>query len=66
MMSDSTLKGTMMVAGEALIIGEMTQCIKEAMDCLVDPLVDLTLVYPILGHPSMRPDESFVKLVRLL
>jgi len=63
---DSTPEGTVMVVGEALSVGKMAQCIKEAMDCLVDPSVDLALVYPVLGHPAMRPDVGFVELVSLL
>ena len=66
MMLDSMPDGTVMVAGEALNIGEMAQHIKEAMECLVDPSVDLALVYPVPGHPTMRPDVGFVKLVSLL
>ena len=66
MMLDSTPEGTVMVAGEALSIGEMAQHIKEAMECLADPSVDLALVYPVLGHPSMWPDVGFVELVSLL
>ena len=54
MMSDSTLEGTVMVAGEALNIVEMTQRIKESME------------YPVSGHPTMRPDTGFVTLVSLL
>ena len=65
MMLDSVPEGTVMVTSEALSIGEMAQRIKEAMECLVDPSVDHTLVYPIPGHPTMRPDVGFVELVTL-
>ena len=44
---DSVPNGTMMVAGEALSVNEMAQCIKEAMECSVDQSVDLALVYPV-------------------
>ena len=66
MTSDSAPVGTVMVAGEALSIGEMAQCLKEVMECPVDPSVDLTLMYPVMGHPTMRPDVGFVELVSLL
>jgi len=65
MAPDSTPEGTVMVAGEALSIGEMAQCIKEGMVCPVDPSVDLALVYPVPGHPAMRSDMGFVELVSL-
>ena len=66
MMLDSMPEGTLMVASEALSVGEVAQCLKEAMEFLIDPLVDLALVYPDSGHPSMRPDAGFVELVSLL
>ena len=45
MMPDSMPEGTVMVTGEALSIGKMAQCLKEAMECPTDPSVDLALVY---------------------
>ena len=63
---NSTLEGTVMVTGEALSIGEMAQRLKEAMEFPTDPSVDLALMYPVSGHPAMRPDAGFVKLVSLL
>ena len=63
---DSTLEGTVMVAGEALSVSQMAQCIKEAMECLMDPSVYLAPVYLVLGHPMMWPDTGFIKLVSLL
>ena len=66
MTPDFVPEGTVMLAGEALSISEMAQHIKEAMECLADPSVDLTPVYPLLGHPMMRLDEGFVKIVSLL
>jgi len=65
MTSNSTPEGTVMVAGEALSVGEMAQCIKEVMECPTDPSVDLAPVYPVPGHPTMRPDVGLVEL-RLL
>lgn len=59
------LVGTVMVAGEVLSIGEMAQRIKEVIECLADPLVDLALVYPVSRHPTMRPDVGFIELVSL-
>ena len=53
----STPEGTVMVAGEALNIVEMTQRIKESMEYPVSghptTSVDLALVYPVSGHPTM-------------
>ena len=66
MTPDSASKGTVMIAGEVPNVGEMAQCIKEAMECPVDPLVDLAPVYPVLRHLTMRPDVGFVELVSLL
>ena len=66
MTSNSTPEGTMMVVGEALSVNEMAQRIKEVMECPADPSVDLAPVYPVLGHPAMRPDMSFIELVSLL
>jgi len=66
MMPNSTLEGTVMVASEALSVDKMAWCLKEAMEFLMDPLVDLALVYPVLGHPAMWPDVGFVELVSLL
>ena len=66
MTSDSVPKGTVMVVGEALSVGEMAQRIKEAMECPADPSVDLASVYPVPGHAAMRLDASFIKLVCLL
>ena len=66
MTPNSMLEGTVMVADEALSIGETAQCIKEAMECPPDPSVDLALVYPVSGHLAMRPNASFVELVSLL
>ena len=66
MTSDSMPKGMVLVAGEALSVGEMAQRLKEAMEFSTDPSVDLALVYPVPGHPAMLPDVGFVKLVSLL
>ena len=63
---DSTPEGTMMVADEALSIGEIAQRLKEAMECPAGPSVDLAPVYPVPGHPAMRSDVGFVELVSLL
>ena len=66
MTSDSTPEETAMVTDMALNIDEMAQRIKDAMECPTDSSVDLVLVYPVLGHPAMRPDVGFVELVSLL
>ena len=66
MMPDSRPEGTVMVAGEALSICEMAQCLNEAMECPADPSGDLIPMYLVSGHPAMRPDVGFVELVSLL
>ena len=66
MASNSTPEGTVMVTGEALSVGEMAQHLKEAMEFPTNPSVDLAPVYPVPGHPAMRPNAGFVKLVSLL
>ena len=66
MTPDSVPKGMVMVAGEALSIGEMAQRIKESMECSVDLSVDLTPVYPVPRHPAMQPNAGFIELVSLL
>ena len=63
---DSMPEGTMMVVGEALSVDKTAQYIKEAMECPLDPSVDLAPVYPVPGHPAMWPDMGFVELVSLL
>ena len=54
MTPDSTPDGTVMVASEALSVGEMAQRIMEVMECPTDLSVDLSLVYPVPGHPTMH------------
>ena len=66
MTSDSMPEGMVMVAGEALSIGKMPQCLKEAMECPTGPSVDLAPVYPVLRHPTVLPDVGFIELVSLL
>ena len=65
MTSDSTLEGTVMVASEALNIGEMAQHLKEVMECLAGLSVDLALVYLVPRHLVIRPDTGFIELVSL-
>ena len=63
-------EGMVMVAVEALNVGETAQRIKESMEYPVSGhptmSVDLAPVYPVSGHPTMRPDAGFVELVSLL
>ena len=66
MTPNSTPKGTVMVAGKALSVGEMAQRLKEAMEFSMDPSVDLIPVYPVPGHPAMWPNAGFIELVSLL
>ena len=66
MTPDSAPVGTVMVAGEALSISEIAQCLMEGMECLADPSVDLAPVYLVPWHPMIRPDTGFIKLVSLV
>jgi hypothetical protein len=43
---------------EALHDSEVMQRIKDAA-----MVGDLNFVFPILGHPTMRPDTSFIELL---
>jgi hypothetical protein len=57
MVPDVPLEGTVL-AYELLCNSEIAQCIKDMM-----MEGDLDFVYPILGHPTMRPDTSFVEFI---
>jgi hypothetical protein len=59
----SSPDGTVMLAGEALSVGEVEQHLKEAMEVPSSPSRALVLVYPVLRHPPMRSDAGFVEFV---
>jgi hypothetical protein len=54
---------TMMLAGDALNVGEVEQCLKEATEVPVSPSGEIIPIYPVPGHPPMRPDMGFVEFV---
>ena len=57
------LEGTALTEG-ALSPSEVAQCIKEAMEPPRDNVgAILDFVYPVLGHPSMRPELGYVVFV---
>jgi hypothetical protein len=53
--------GTVMLAGGALSVGEVEQCLKEATEVPSSSSGDIVPIYPVLGHPPMRPDTCFVE-----
>jgi hypothetical protein len=53
--------GTVMLARDALSVGEVKQCLKEATEVLLSPLGEIVPIYPVLGHPPMQLDAGFVK-----
>ena len=58
--------GTALV-DEALPPSEVAQRIKEAMEPSKDTAgVILDYVYPVLGHPPMRPELGFIDFVSFL
>ena len=66
MMLGMSFKGTVLV-DEALPFLEVAQRIKEAMEPMKDSKGGvLDIVYPVLGHPPMRPEPGFFEFVSLL
>ena len=66
MMPGMSLEGTVLV-DEALPYSEVAQRIKEAMEP-TEPTKDsagrvLDIVYPVPGHPPMRPEPGFFEFV---
>ena len=58
-----SFEGTMLV-DEALPPSEVAQRIKEAMEPLKDTTgATLDHVYPVPGHPPMRPEPGFLEFV---
>ena len=61
----ASLEGTVLV--DKAPPSEVAQCIKEVMEPLKDNAgVVLDFVYPMLGHPLMRPELGFINFVRSL
>jgi hypothetical protein len=58
-----SLEGTVMVSGEAITPGEVEDRLKDTLDHPMGQVADLVIVYLVLGHPPMRPDVGFIKLV---
>ena len=66
MVPRASLEGTVLV-DEALPPSEVAQRIKEAMDPSKDTAgVILDFVFPMPGHPPMRPEPGFVDFVSFL
>jgi hypothetical protein len=63
MMPQSLLDGKVMLAGDALSVGEVEQRLKEATEVLASSSGEIIPIYLVPGHPSMRPDVSFVEFV---
>ena len=66
MASGASLDG-MMLADEALSPSEVAQRIKEVMEPSRDDTgAILDFVYPVLGHPPMRPELGYIDFVSSL
>ena len=66
MVPRASLEGTVLV-DKALPPSEVAQRIKEAMEPSKDTAgVILDYVYPVLGHPPMRPKPGFIDFVSSL
>ena len=66
MMPGMSFEGTVLV-DEALPYSEVAQRIKEATGPMKDSIGRvLDIVYPVPGHPPMRPEPGFFEFVSLL
>ena len=66
MVPKASFEGTMLI-DEALPFSEVAQRIKEAMEPMKDSTgAVLDFVYPVPGHPPMRPEPGFVDFVSFL
>ena len=66
MVPEASFEGTMLV-DEALPFSEVAQQIKEAMEPTKDSAgAVLDFVYPVPGHPPMRPEPGFVDFISFL
>jgi hypothetical protein len=66
MMPRSSPDGMVILARDALSVGEVEQCLKEVTEVPSSPLGEIVPIYPVLGHPPMRPNAGFVEFVSLL
>jgi len=65
MVPEASFEGTVLV-DEALPYSEVAQRVKEAMEPTKDSRgAILDFVYPVPGHPPMRPEPGFVDFVSL-
>ena len=66
MVPEASFEG-MALVDEALPYSKVAQCIKEAMEPMKDSAgAVLDFVYPVPGHPPMRPKLGFVDFVSFL
>ena len=66
MVPEASFEGTVLV-DEALPYSEVAQRIKEAMEPTKDSIgTILDFVYPVPGHPPMRPEPGFIDFVSFL
>ena len=66
MMPGMSFEGTVLV-DEALPYSEVAQRVKEATEPMKDSAGDvLDIVYPVPGHPPMRPEPRFFEFVSLI
>jgi len=66
MVPEASFEGTVL-ADKALPPSEVAQRIKEAMEPMKDSVgAVLDFVYPVPGHPPMRPEPWFVDFVSFL
>ena len=66
MMPGMSFEGTVLV-DEVLPYSEVTQRVKEATEPTKDSAGEvLDIVYPVPGHPPMRPEPGFFEFVSLL
>ena len=66
MMPGMSFEGTVLV-DEALPYSEVAQRVKEAMEPTKDSAGEvLDIVYPVPGHPPMRPEPGFFEFVSLI
>ena len=66
MVPEASFEGTALV-DEVLPYSKVAQRIKEAMEPTKDSAsAVLDFMYPVLGHPPMRPEPGFVDFVSFL
>jgi hypothetical protein len=63
MTPQSSPDGTVMLAEDALSVGEVELRLKEAMEVPAASSGEIVPIYPIPGHLPMRPNTGFVEFV---